>query len=131
MKKLLDLILKQHNVGIWWGALKNTISESSFVITVFNMVMLVPTFYVTVVSPWCTDNGITFPFWIMVAIVIGLGFIVLLVQYKVFTPSSFAFWSDQFWSHGDNPISKKQEEQDERLNRIESKLDRLLNEKVR
>lgn len=125
-KNLLNKVLKQHNVGIWWGALKNTISESSFVITVFNMIMLVPTFYVTVVSPWCLDNGIQFPFWIMVVAIMAVGVIVLLVQYKIFTPSSFAFWSDQFWSHGDNPISKKQKEHDERLANIESKLEELL-----
>jgi hypothetical protein len=117
--------LKQYNIGTWFGAVKNTISESSFVITVFNMVMLIPTFYVTVVSPWCLEKGIIFPFWVLIVIIVVTGLIVLLLQYKLFTPSSFTFWADQFWQHGDNPISKKLEEQDKRLREIESKLDRM------
>jgi hypothetical protein len=129
MHRLVRFIFKQHDVGIWWGALKNTISESSFVITVFNMVMLVPTFYVTVVSPWCLANNIEFPFWLVVVIIISSGLAVLLIQYKIFTPSSFAFWATQFWEHGDNPITKKQEEQNLRLKAIEDKLDILIGTK--
>jgi len=129
MPNLVNIILKQHDVGIWWGALKNTISESSFIITVFNMIMLIPTFYVTALAPWALQNGIEIPFWIVIVSVIVAGVLVLLVQYKVFTPSSFAFWAKQFWEHGDNPIIKKMEEQDNRLDKMEKMIEELVNRK--
>jgi hypothetical protein len=58
-----------------------------------------------------------------------MGIIVLLLQYKVFTPSSFAFWASQFWEHGDNPIIKKMEDQDKRLDKMEKLLEKMANSK--
>jgi hypothetical protein len=134
MKNLIDQILKQYDLGPWWGALKSTIGSASLYLTIFNTAMIAPMAYVTWASPWLLQMGIAMPFWMFgVVILIGI-FVVLLFEYKLSTPSNFIFWNAQFWKH-DNPIKAKMEEHDKRfdeqgkrlkkiediLNRIESK----------
>jgi hypothetical protein len=122
MIKISEALTKQHNIGIWWGALRNTVSNATMYLSLFNTAMIVPMAYVTWVQPWTARMGWDVSFALFLVIIAVLAVIVLLVEYKLFTPSNFAFWAEQFWKHGDNPISKKLEVQDERLDRIEKML---------
>jgi hypothetical protein len=122
MSRLVDSILKQHNIGMWWGGLRNTVSNATMYLSLFNTALLIPMAYVSWVQPWFSSAGVEFPFWAFLVGISVLGVIVLLVEYKLFTPSNFEFWSDQFWKHGSNPITKRLDKQDERLERIESLL---------
>lgn len=124
--KVFDLIFKQHNIGSWWGGFINTVSNASMIITLYNTAMITPVAYVTWVQPFASNLDFNLSFGLFLLIIIVGGITVLLIQYKFLTASSFTFWADQFWMHGENPISKKQEEQDKRLDDIESKLDKLL-----
>lgn len=118
MKKIFDFILKQHNIGIWWGGLRNTISNATMYLSLFNTAMIVPMAYVTWVQPWCEKMGWDFSFiWFLVVLFV-MAVIVLLVEYKLFTPSNFEFWGEQFWKHGSNPMN-------ERMDRLEKKVDEL------
>lgn len=127
MPKLLALIFKQYNIGIWWGGLRNTVSNATMYLSLFNTAMIVPMAYVTWVQPWTASMGIDVSFVTFLLIILVLAVIVLLVEYKLFTPSNFAFWADQFWKHGDNPIEKRMNAQDERLDRMEKTLQEILN----
>lgn len=133
MKNLLKIILKQYDIGSWWGAFKSTVGSASLYLTMFNTVMLVPMAYVTWVSPWFLERGIIMPFWFFVMVLLVGGMFVLLIEYKLFTPSGFMFWSEQFWKHG-NPLKDKMEEhdkrfdeQEERMKRMEEMLEKLSN----
>jgi hypothetical protein len=83
-------------------------------ITIYNMAMITPVAYVTVFQPWLNDAGVDLPFGMFCLFIGIVGLVTLLIQYKFLTPSTFSFWSDQFWEH-DNPIKAKLEEQDKRL----------------
>jgi hypothetical protein len=127
MKNLLSLLFKQYDIGPWWGAAKSTIGSAALYLTMFNTVMLVPMAYVTWVNPWFLEQGIIFPFWMFIVILFFGGIAVLLFEYKLFTPSGFNFWSEQFWKHS-NPMKDKMEEHDKRFNEQDEKIDLVLEE---
>ena len=117
-KNLLSSILKQHNIGIWWGALRNTISNATMYLSLFNTALIVPMAYVSWFQPWVASAGIDISFPLFILGIFALGVVVLLVEYKLFTPSNFEFWGEQFWKHGSNPMN-------ERMDRLEKKVDEL------
>jgi hypothetical protein len=61
--------------------------------------------------------GFEFPFWLFAIVILVGAVCVLLMEYKLFTPSGFQFWSEQFWKH-DNPMRKKIEEMDAKLEEL-------------
>jgi membrane glycosyltransferase len=124
MKRLIKLILKQYDIGSWFGAFKSTWSNAAVYLSLFNTAMIVPMAYVTWLSPWLLGLGISLPFSMML-IVIFVGVIVLLLlQYKLFTPSDFSFWSEQWWKH-DNPVKNKLEEHDKRFDEQKERMERM------
>jgi succinate dehydrogenase hydrophobic anchor subunit len=132
MKRLIRFALKQYDVGPWMGAFKNTWSNAAVYLSLFNTAMIVPMAYVTWLSPWLLGIGISVSFGVMlVSLLLGL-VVLLLLQYKIFTPSDFSFWSEQWWKH-DNPVKDKLEdhdkrfdEQDDRMKRVEKMLEKLV-----
>ncbi len=120
--KIREKIFKQYNIGIWWGALRNTVSNASMYLSLFNTAMLIPMAYVSWFQPWSADLGWNISFWAFILGIIILGIIVLLVEYKLFTPSNFEFWADQFWRHGDNPVSKRIDDLEVEIKELKSML---------
>ena len=119
--KFIDLLLKQHDIGQWWGGFRSTVSSASLYITLFNTALLVPMAYVTWVQPWSVENGMNLSFWLFVLIILIAGILLLLFEYKFFTPSGFSFWTGQFWKH-QNPIRKEFKGLEKRLKKIEEML---------
>lgn len=126
MIKLGDALSKQHNIGIWWGALRNTVSNATMYLSLFNTAMIVPMAYVTWVQPWSAGLGWDISFVLFLVIIVILAVVVLLIEYKLFTPSNFAFWSEQFWKHGNNPIAPRLDELSERIDRLEKIIEKLV-----
>jgi len=133
-KKLLSLIFRQYDIGQWWGGFRHTVSNATMYITMFNTALLVPMAYVTWFQPWTEDIGIQIPFTLFLLIIFIGGVLLLLFEYKVFTPSTFNFWTDQWWKHN-NPMKRKidkfEKDTNKRLNEIERKLDEVLKQKSR
>jgi hypothetical protein len=127
MIKLGDALSKQHNIGIWWGALRNTVSNATMYLSLFNTAMIVPMAYVTWVQPWSAGMGWDISFVLFLVIIAVLAVIVLLIEYKLFTPSNFAFWAEQFWKHGNNPIAPKLDELSARIEKLEQIVEKLVN----
>jgi ABC-type transport system involved in multi-copper enzyme maturation permease subunit len=128
MRKILGIVFKQYNIGSWWGAAKSTFGNASVYLTLFNALLLIPTAYVTWIAPWCLGMGFEFPFWLFAVVIIVVAGLVLLLEYKLFTPSGFQFWAEQFWVH-ENPMRKKIEKMDNRIKNIEDLLEKLVNSK--
>lgn len=138
MKRITKAILRQYDIGKWWGGFSNALGNVAVFITIYNMILLTPIAYVTWLSPWLIGLGIKLPFWQFLLFIAICGCIVILVAYKLLTPSSFVFWSSQFWKH-ENPMKKQldkigrtqdkfgkiQENQDKRLGVIEEALKRI------
>jgi hypothetical protein len=99
LKKFIDLIFRQHNIGQWWGGLRSTISNTTMYLTLFNTALLVPMAYITWVNPWFTGLGINLTFIVFLVVVILSSIVVLLIEFKFLTPSSFDFWNEQWWLH--------------------------------
>ena len=123
-KRLKELLLRQHDIGRWWGGFRTVASNTSMYITLFNMALLVPMAYVTWVAPWFLEREIVFPFGIFIGVIFFGGMSILLIEYKLLTPSGFSFWNDQWWRHN-NPIKKKMNKMDRRLKAIEEAIRRL------
>lgn len=132
IKKLVNLIFKQYDIGQWWGGFRNTVSNATMYITLFNTALLVPMAYVTWFQPWTEDVGIQISFTLFLLVIFLAGVTLLLFEYKVFTPSTFSFWTGQFWKHN-NPMKKKLDKMDketkERFTKIEAQLAELLKQK--
>ncbi len=60
-------------------------------------------------------------FWVFAALLGGSFLFIILAVYKVVIPGQMAFNVNQAWRH-DNPIKKKLEELEERLNEVLEKL---------
>lgn len=125
MKKILRFIFRQYDVGQWWGALSQTLAQIMAFVTVFNTALLIPTAYVTWFSPWAISTGMKITFTTFILIIFIVSLFILLAGYKLLTPSSFAFWTSQFWKHR-NPIKIKLDNQDKRLKAIEKDLKEIL-----
>jgi len=135
LRKIIGFIFRQYDVGQWWGALSQTLAQIMAFVTVFNTALLIPTAYVTWFSPWVLSTGLKITFTTFILIIFIVSVFVLLAGYKLLTPSSFAFWTAQFWKHR-NPIKikldkieKNQGNQDKRLKAIEEALRELVRQR--
>lgn len=126
---IINFIFKQYDVGNWWGAAKATFSNAAVYFSVFNTAMIVPMAYVTWIAPLVQQYGLEIPFWIFGVLVVVLGIVAMVLEYKLSTPSGFSFWSEQFWKHN-NPIRLKMEEQDKRLENMERMLEQLIGKEI-
>lgn len=89
--------------------------------------------YVTWVQPWSEKNGINLTFWLFVLIIFIAGILLLIFEYKFFTPSGFLFWTGQFWKH-QNPIRRELNDMKRELKQIKALLEkqnRIKTEKVK
>ena len=130
--KMIRFLLKQYDIGTWWGALKSTYSNAAVYLSLFNTAMIVPMAYVTWISPWLQGVGLNLPFGLFLGAILIFALLTLLFEYKLSTPSGFSFWSEQFWKHN-NPIRSEFEKvngrmdaQNERLKVIEKSLEQLV-----
>ena len=119
---MLDKLLKQKNVGTWWGAFRNLGSYVSFYLFLVNTAILVVNTYVL---GNMAVYGLPIPMWIVIGITLA-GFAVLLViamvfEHKYTIPSFMTYWNQQWWQNN-NPMATKVKEMQEQLNRIEEKL---------
>jgi hypothetical protein len=135
MKKFLSFIFRQYDIGQGWGAFSQTLAQITVFVTFFNTALLIPTAYVTWFAPWALGLGVVVPFTIFVSAIFIVGIPVLLVGYKVLTPSSFVFWNEQWYQHGnllkerldirDKEINEQHERICKKIDSIETELKKL------
>ncbi len=101
--KLKEKIFNQVNVGMAWGGFKALLSSASSYASWISLAIQITVFY-TVVLPYVKDV-IDLPFWLFMLIVVIVGVLVLLFEWKVTIPSSLKFSNKQSYIH-DNPIRK-------------------------
>lgn len=106
MKKLLLLLLKQKNIGVWLGGLKHAMGQVGMYVSFMNLFMLAITTYNT---GWVQEYIIDVNFAQFMLIIIGIIGLLLIMVTKIDIPSYFGFWNSQFWSH-QNPLRKEIEE---------------------
>ena len=106
MNKIIKAILRQHETGHWWGAFSQTLGQITAFVTLFNMLLLIPTAYVTWFAPWANDVGIRIGFGVFISVILISGIVLLFIAYKILIPSSVSFQSNQAWEHN-NPMRKK------------------------
>ena len=100
MNKIIKAIIRQYDIGQWWGGFSNAFSNIAIFITLFNTVLLIPIAYVTWFTPWVSNLGLVIPFTVFISVIFVAGIVVLLIGYKVLIPSTFVFWNEQWWFHG-------------------------------
>ena len=120
---MLDKLLKQKNVGAWWGAFRNLGSYVSFYLFLVNTAILIVNTYVL---GNMAVYGLPIPMWMVIGITLA-GFAVLLVvamvfEHKYTIPSFMTYWNQQWWNHS-NPARTEIKTMQEQLDRIEQKLD--------
>ena len=94
-------ILKQKNVGTWWGAFRNLGSYVSFYMFIFNTFL---TLINTYILGRFTQSDLPAPIWviILVAVVPFVGLLVaaMVFEHKYTLPSYMTYWNQQWWKHG-------------------------------
>ena len=100
-------------------------SGATMYVTFINLLLLAVTAYGTTVAPWMQGKGLNIPFVIFFAFILLIVLVVLGFEYKVAVPSNFIFWNDQWWRH-DNPIRRKMNNMEKRLNEKIDKSDARL-----
>jgi hypothetical protein len=98
-------MIKQINIGNWWGALMTLAGRLNIYISMINMVLISFFAYPSVSSFIVNNTGISIPFWAFILIIIITPFVVMVFEYKFGLPSFIAFNNEQAWRH-DNPIRK-------------------------
>ena len=117
-------ILRQHNIGIWWGGFKNVAANVMAYVTFLNLIFVAPVAYTMVVDPWLEERGLSLPFFSFMGILfLGLALIFVL-EFKVSIPSIYHFWNEQWWQHK-NPMRKEMASQKKRLKGMEKDLGEL------
>jgi len=122
MRKLLRLLLKQHQLGQLPGAVKHVFNSTLGYVGYINFSLIVAVAYNTTLRdplqqyfPW-----LTFPMFIgVMVVVVGLA---MLIEYKLMMPSSISFGLSQSWRHR-NPVRTELEKINKRLEKIEKKLE--------
>jgi hypothetical protein len=98
-------MIKQINIGNWWGALMTLAGRLNIYISMINMVLISFFAYPSVSSFIVNNTGISIPFWAFILIIIITPFVVMVFEYKFGLPSFIAFNNEQAWRH-DNPRRK-------------------------
>ena len=117
MRRFLLSLLRQKNIGDWWGGIKFVSSQVSLYVTVLNLVLLTITAYYTSISPWLHGRAIAIPFWVFILSIVALLAVVMVIEYKMSLPSFFSFWNSQFYQHG-NELRTDIEALQKGINRI-------------
>lgn len=94
-------MLKQHNIGSWYGKIMQSIAQISLATGLLSLFLLLVTMttsegfrYLMVSHGWDISM-----YWVFVAVGAIIA-VLLVVSYLFAMPSSFAEWNVQFWNHG-------------------------------
>lgn len=97
-------LLKQDNMlGTWWGSLKLITQQGGVYIQAMTMALAGIGAYTGLVS-----RGLNIPAWLFVLVIVGIGLLVMLFEWRTGMPSTFAAWNKQWWEH-DNPLREELE----------------------
>ena len=96
MRRLLGFVFKQHKTGIWWGGVKQSISQIGFYITFVNLFLLCITAYDT---GFIQEHVLDVNFIQFMIIIVVILLVALISVYKVDTPSYFGFLNKQYWEN--------------------------------
>ena len=119
MGKLRDSLLKQHNTGQLWGRFALAGSQIAIFVSGYTFLMVSVNAYEPV-SRWFAEMGINVAFWLFMLVVIIPILVAYLLAWKFLVKSFYTSWTEQFWQQ-DNPLTKKLDEINERLKRLEEK----------
>ncbi len=114
-------MLKQRNVGVWWGAVRNLGSSLTFYLAFVNFALLLMSWYM-LVNPELQKRGVFIPLFVISLLVLAGFAVVMILEHKFTMPSYFTYWNSQWWSHG-NPMPDKLKAIQEQLDRIEKILE--------
>lgn len=98
-------LLKQHDSGVWLGALRSQVANTQFYIGFVQFGLVAITAYHTTLGGWF---NIYFP-WVTPVVFVLLGVllygIIMLLDYKFVLPSLVAFGNRQSYAH-ENPVKE-------------------------
>jgi len=120
MKKLLSILVKQHQLGQLPGAAKSSFGRVLVYMGYANFSMIAAMSYATFSGtllqyiPWLT-------FKIFLAIMVAGLLVVMLLDYKFMLPSEWSFTQEQMWRHM-NPTRAELKRMWEKLDKIEKKI---------
>jgi len=129
----------QWNVSRKWGAVKQSIMQSSIYITMFNLLLLSITAYDTAWLQKHLIRPLGLNFIIYESVIVAFLLLFLLLVWKVDMPGFYKSWNNQWWVH-DNPmrefLERTEKVNTQRLDAIDAniealkkKLDKLVNGK--
>jgi hypothetical protein len=122
---LTNSIIKQTNIGNWWGALMTLAGRLNIYVGLINLVLISFFAYPTVSGFIVNYTGISIPFWIFILAIIIIPFIIMGLEYKFSLPSYIAFNNQQAYAH-DNPIRRDIEDMQKDITEIKGILEKLL-----
>jgi len=106
VRRIISLLLHQHNVGAWWGGFKNVAGGAGIYITIINLMLITVTAYATTIAPWTQSKGLNISFIAFLGVILVVILLILAFEYKVSIPSTFQFTNIQWWQHK-NPMRKE------------------------
>ena len=105
-------VLKQRNIGRWWGYFMQIIQQEAIVIQAIMMILqLITTATVLQIA------GYQIPIWLLTVIVASMLIVGGLGVWIIGMPSYFSAFNDQFYKH-DNPLRKDVEKIAEQQKKI-------------
>lgn len=122
-KSIKDWFLKQHDLGLHLGGLKDLAQRTLFYVTAINFVLLV----ITTFSVSQFINRVSFPVFVAILAVVLL--LAMVLEYKFILPSTWRFINKQRYEHGEplkddlQKVLDGQSALSSRLKRIEKKLE--------
>jgi hypothetical protein len=123
-------LLKQTNVGTWWGAFRNLGSYITFYLTFVNFFLLLMSWYV-LINPELVKRGIAIPLFVFMLISIVGMVVVMVLEHKYTVPSFFTYWNQQWYQHG-NLLKERLDVRDKEINeqykRLYKKIDSIKDE---
>jgi hypothetical protein len=96
-------MIKQTNVGNWWGAIMTLAGRLGTYVSMINLVLITFFAYPSVSGFIFGFIGITVPFWLFILMIFISPFIIMLFEYKFGFPSLVSFNNQQAYKHG-NPM---------------------------
>jgi len=108
---------KQIKIGKWLGILQLLLNQVAPFFQYFILAFSGIAAWAAI-SRWVIlKTGFNFPFWLFVVLIVFALFLAGFIQYKAGWPSYFSVWNWQWWSHN-NPMKKRMDEQDKKINKI-------------
>ena len=99
-------VLRQHNIGAWWGGFKSVASNVMSYVILLNLILVAPIAHSTTVDPWLSQRGIQMPLFVFMGLIMLGIVLIFILEYKVSIPSVFHFTNVQWWQHK-NPMRKE------------------------